>query len=179
MPKKTTTVPDPNAILINAERFLLAANHLTEALSRTGNPGLSTAFIVNGALALELYMKCIFVLDSKKPPLRTHDLVRIYDALCHEVRQHLNDSYRTVLNTNPAHRAMAIKIREMGIRNPQLEDPKIRTELEEVADAFVSWRYAWEGNLKGFAKFGELVRAMRATISYCDPSVKFEVPVFD
>src|SRR4051812_6029494 len=60
-PKPGGPVPDPHKIFQTAESFREAADLLEKTPAQRG-----AAFLVTDALAVELYLKCLYVLDNEK-----------------------------------------------------------------------------------------------------------------
>jgi hypothetical protein len=83
-------------------------------------------FVVNGAFAIELYLKTLFHLAERSE--RGHELLKLYDALPDETRAHVV--------------AVAQRLATPRIKVP--DGAAFRAFLVPVNDAFVEWRYLYE-----------------------------------
>ncbi|MZR14588.1 hypothetical protein GQE99_16330 [Maritimibacter sp. DP07] len=83
------------------------------------------------ALSMELALKAWFVFDHDNPDaLKSHDLIKLFEALLPESQQKLDQEFRR--SVNPPH------------ASPFFDDYGIRDILTQHKDAFIDWRYLHE-----------------------------------
>jgi hypothetical protein len=144
------------------EQFFAATNAISEKLSQTNNVQLYLApYITNMALTIELYLKCLYFMDTGKKPPRSHDLKQMYNALKEESKAWIRAQYDFFVSIDE------------GIKVMKLNVPEMQTELEvvlkDINNAFMNWRYNHEGNLTSFPTGGPLSQALRARIKTLKP----------
>ncbi|MED0688046.1 hypothetical protein [Anoxybacillus ayderensis] len=149
-------------------QFFAASKTLNEKLSETNNVGLYIGpIITNLALAIELYLKCNYVLDRGKRPPNSHDLYNLYTGLNQESRNLINVLYEKFLEIDPAVKVMKEQMPEV--------DLKIESVLRQMNKAFVNWRYNHEGNFTSVPSPGPLVQALKARIEIENPEWKADI----
>ena len=85
----------------------------------------TSPFIVNGAFAIELYIKTIYTLC--KNPQRGHHLIKLYEGLDKQVKD-----------------VITICEQQLQENYDLSEGANIRTCLEALSKAFEQWRYLYE-----------------------------------
>ena len=137
-------------IFRQAVSFATTASYLYKRdLTRLPRNGLSVApFVVNSALAIELYLKTLGQLHGTS--LRGHDLVQLFDALPEVAQESLLPHFAT-------------SEWQCGIATVA----GYRAALEEMRGAFVEWRYLFETDRSGEIKFRPLIFVMEVLHNAC------------
>jgi HEPN domain-containing protein len=121
------------SIFKTADIFGEAATTLLHKAWEEKKPYLNFAFGVNAALATELYLKCLLLIDCGKFP-NIHDLRLLFDRLTSETRRTLEKAHAKEVKNDPALTIM----RKHGV-NTELD-----TLLEKGKNVFVLFRYPYE-----------------------------------
>ena len=147
-----TTKPlvDPMAIFLCAEGYFKACQimsmyHSAEVfeLMRIGQQPythLDAPSCVFGAFTLELYMKCLYVLDFDQNPRWGHNLKELFEFLSPETRQKTEIYFNEFSAPHVVQSSEKI-VQELGLDRP----PDLMTELGKCTTAFEFFRYAFEG----------------------------------
>ena len=117
-------------------------------------PMYSAAF-TNQALALELFLKCIHVMERKKFP-KSHDLLALFRLLNEDTKQDLRQFYTFMSAADPWTRHA---VRETN--NPSLMH--LDYVLGRCSEAFEHWRYYLKYDIGGNNMFAFLKQVMAAT----------------
>lgn len=80
MPEQTKPSPDFYKIYLLAEHYTEASNLLAEQ-AKVAEWGTSAPKLLLSSFAMELYLKCLFVIDNGMAPPRGHDLLVLFEAL--------------------------------------------------------------------------------------------------
>lgn len=167
MPKKVvvhdlrTAVNAANAFYSNAANFFSKLPNDLESANKfvAQRLGRLIAAVTNLSLSIELYLKALAI-GSRSRVLQTHDLLRLFDALPAALRNSIEKSYTSKLESLPRVPAAvellitatpdaprsadwdhATKAREHG--------HELRSLLFNETDAFRTWRYMHEAEPKG------------------------------
>lgn len=125
-------------------------------------------YVVNGALAVELYLKCLCALSVGAASVRrVHKLNELYLQLSTSCRRRLSDRFEGVLV--PADMYMNIAAQLRAHVNDFRWD--IDYVLTNSASSFVEYRYAHDSRLGWFVGYREVRLAVRAEILSIDPSL--------
>ena len=161
----STTPTNPFRVFRQAEIFLAASDLLSNFILPPGIvPGASDARMViprmmNRAFALELYLKCLILLDGGTIPM-SHEYDVLFNRLSDLTKADLERRYEESIQSNSV--ALAIKSHfasaEFGL--PQV--------LAAEARAFVRWRYVFEGVPPSFLSEW-LLQAARERALDCNP----------
>jgi HEPN domain-containing protein len=92
MAAKQQGKPDPKLAFITAEAFLEVCKLLTAA-KRDNRRILIQAMATNAAFVLEMYLKCLLLLEGERVP-RTHDLYNLFHALSQSTQIELTDAHK-------------------------------------------------------------------------------------
>jgi len=172
MSKKTTLTPvySPKQIFISAQNFGNSAKlleHLSsQILSQHPGPSELPPFfqpsVVCMAFSVELFLKCL-ILVEKGNFQPTHKIQELYLKLPMTSQKAISDKFDEFIATSPTIRAM------------QAEYPNISSKLDDVLkvvnEAFVDWRYIFEGNAGSLYGLGELCEAIRGRIIEIKPDI--------
>ena len=131
---------DPHAIFIQASAFELATLELVQ-LFKQGSRELEAPFVVNSALSMELYLKCLLHIENKPTQARGHEFVKLFGRLTPQHRTEIANHFEqeklrhpVLLSIFAAERAGRISALQWGIN-----DVLIRSN-----EAFEKWRYSYE-----------------------------------
>lgn len=149
-PTKSAIV-DPAHVLLSAERVWLGNGVLADKMNH-GDIRLVEPFVVLGALALELYFKGLHAIEHNGAVTHGHNLHDLFHRLSDESRLKITDEYNRLLPQSQT----ATELMKRSHR--PAADFSIENVLKEDGEAFVRWRYSYEGGkLSGF--FGaDLIR---------------------
>lgn len=145
----------------SANNFLAASNALNEKLTLTNDIGTYIApIITNTAFSIELYLKCLYLIEKGKPA-KGHFLDKLYRDLTKETREIIEVTYDMLV---PQSQTIALLKQKV---------PNMKTDLEsvlkEMSNSFVKWRYSYEGGITGFPASGPLIDAIRLRIKMLKP----------
>ncbi len=117
----------------------------------------STPYVVCGAFSLEVYLKCLFMIDKGKEPKWEHDLVTLFTELSPDTQTDIQ-----------AHFGDLVK----GLPGEFPED--LDTILEMIRDAFKDWRYRYDGRGKTaqFVGVEIVIKAVQKTIWAKEPGLE-------
>lgn len=161
---------NPQAILETADQFDHAAavinDSFFEQLERQPTDGTDTvAFgmiphVVNAALAIELYLKCLYALTLNAPVPKRHSLKLLFEELPANVQQKVRANYQRMAD----HQLNQWMAQQGGIAST------FDSIIENASLAFENFRYHFEPGkplLPWLA--GNLAPAVRATIIELKP----------
>jgi hypothetical protein len=114
------------------------------------------ASAANLALALELYLKALWMLEGRTPPKgpRGHDLAMLYEGLPADLRGELETRFDTI-NNRTGVRRRAFRV---GVIPPEQERPapssgsrvnSLPLILERARNDYTTWRYLHEHSRSG------------------------------
>jgi hypothetical protein len=133
MAAKQKGKPDPKLAFLNAEAFLEVCKVLIVAL-QNGRPILGLALATNAAFALEMYLKCLMLLEQGHARYG-HDLHNLFHSLSQSTQSELTREHEKFVKSDPAYMARVSK-------------EGLPTNLEELLrlgrNAFTDFRYAHE-----------------------------------
>ena len=132
----TNNIPRIESIFFEADAFNLAAQILTQF--SIPNIRLMLPHVVLTSFSSELYLKCMILIETGNVP-SGHDLAKLFDQLKDGTKQIIENEW----NAETAKQSAV----EVDRRARNLKDT-----LAKEANAFVTWRYAYEpGELCGFS----------------------------
>ncbi len=139
---------NPDLMMMRARELGRLVEHL-DAERRDGawREGTSVAVPVLLSLAVEIGLKAWHRREGNKSPVRTHDLLKLFDGLGEGTQKRLEDRMPEVAGPVP----------EWPIY------PGIRSALRQNKDIFTEWRYAHEHDAL-FAETGALKTALAAIV---------------
>ncbi len=102
----------------------------------------------NLSLALELYLKALYVQRGDEPP-STHDLGALFQGLSHRARDSVGRRFERIKSNGPRGVSASVTISRGPATPPAWRDysavPKSLQEiLTRAGDGFVTWRYLFE-----------------------------------
>ncbi|ARU60706.1 hypothetical protein CBW65_06110 [Tumebacillus avium] len=145
-----------------ANSFLAASNALNQKLSETNDVGTYIApIITNAAFSIELYLKCIYLIENKKPAPNIHQLDKLYKGLSDESKAVIEVIYNVLIIQSGTDMAMKEKVPETNL--------DLDSVLKGMSSAFINWRYSFEKRFTGFAGSGPLINALKSRIKILEP----------
>jgi hypothetical protein len=114
--------------------------------------GCSAPMLLVDSFAVELYLKCLYVLDTNQVPEATHDWMALFKALASETRVIIRDAFNDNVRKDPV-------LRHLKLVNPQapaLTDFDI--SLQVAARTFDKRRYLYEITGPGDWFYAHLIR---------------------
>jgi len=157
VPKRVDPPFDAKSIMQHGDQF-----HATMRLiGAQGDPefaNFATPFVACAAFALEVYLKVLTNIERKLPPLKTHNLLHLFQDISAETQAYLDFQWTDE----------ALPKLQQHQNHPNLpkDYPKVHTfrqALEMSADAFVDWRYSSTSKNRMFC-VPDLVPMARAVI---------------
>lgn len=147
-------------VFIQAYRFRSTARVIGDLVRYGDEKNLdlySDPFVVNASFSIELYLKCIGIIESgdEKTPY-IHELDKLYDALSVEIQNKLSDVF--IKENEKLGSYHLVK------KNGFDFDWSLRNVLKESSKAFVKWRYSYEGNLPDIISIKAVIFALETII---------------
>jgi hypothetical protein len=129
---------DSATVFLFAEQYKHASNWLGQARRNGFEQEVRMPAVVCSAFALELFLKCLLILEHRKP--RGHDLRELFDSLSEDTRARIRNRFAPRL---PEAQRMIKEIAvAQGIAPPIVDFDGI---LDISKAAFVQTRYIYEG----------------------------------
>jgi len=148
-----------------ANSFLAASNALNQKLSETNDVGTYIApIITNTAFSIELYLKCIYMIEHKKPAPNIHQLDKLYQKLSEENRIVIKMIFDMLVPQSKTDMTLKEKIPGTELN--------LDSVLKDMSSAFINWRYSFEKRLTSFAASGPLIDALKGRIKILEPKWK-------
>jgi len=134
---------NPKEIFNTAEVFSRAADLINKEMQTNKDFSLMAPFVVNRAFSLELYLKCLIVLEKGFIPKdkKVHGLKDLYGLISAKSKQVIKSNYNKLVANDIT---LKIAHREKNI------DLDLSTVLNKISSAFVKWRYIYEKNFTDF-----------------------------
>ena len=139
---------NPELMMVRATGLGRLVEHL-DAERRDGvwREGTSIAVPVLLSLAVEIGLKAWYRKEGNRSPVKSHDLLELFDGLGENTRRRLEDKMPEVPGLMPDLPAY----------------PGIRNALRQNKNIFTEWRYAHEHNAL-YAETGVLKAALKAIV---------------
>ncbi|MDQ0191183.1 hypothetical protein JI721_04145 [Alicyclobacillus cycloheptanicus] len=118
-------------------------------------------FVTVASFTIEVYLKCLFMLDHGRPAPRSHKWDTLFGQLSKENRVEIEKLYNQFVATDPL-------VQDMVQRVPGTK-LDLSSFLKDAGSAFVNWRYMYERKLTSFPTSGPLIRALRERIQTLKP----------
>ncbi len=97
--KRPKPTPDFRKIYQLAEHYS-DASRLLEEQANAEEWGSSAPQLLVDSFAVELYLKCLFVLDTNIAPLEEHDWKKLFDALAPHTRSAIREAFKRLVNAD-------------------------------------------------------------------------------
>ena len=139
---------NPDLMMIRAKELGRLVEHLdSEQRDGVWREGTSVAVPVLLSLAVEIGLKAWHRREGNESPVKTHDLLKLFDGLGESTRKRLEDRMPEVPGPIP----------------DWPHYPGIRNAMRQSKDIFTEWRYAHEHDAL-FAETGVLKTALAAIV---------------
>jgi hypothetical protein len=104
------------------------------------DPSLTAQWIINTALSIEIYFKCLYLIENGKE-LRGHHLLELFQSLSVSSRNAIKTIYTNEFVASPSKKHWDWFVNQGA---PIPDFTQIAEALEHANSAFVSWRYSIE-----------------------------------
>jgi hypothetical protein len=139
MPKVKVPKPTPDfrKMYQLAERYSEASRLLDEQ-AKGEEWGCSAPQLLVDSFAVELYLKCLFVLDTNIAPLEEHDWVKLFDALAAHTKTAIREAFARIVRSDPV-------LSHLNVINPEaLKVTDFDRSLAAAKNTFAKRRYLFE-----------------------------------
>jgi|SRR5215213_545759 len=156
VPKPT---PDVKKMYQLAEHYS-EASRLLEEQAKGEEWGSSAPQLLVDSFAVELYLKCLFVLDTNIAPLEEHDWEKLFDALAAHTKTAIREAFQRIIRSDPV-------LSHLGVINPEaLKVTDFDRSLAAAKNTFAKRRYLFEPQPKDEWFYAHLLReAIRSVTS--------------
>ena len=158
LPKPT---PDFRKMYQLAEHYS-EASHLLEEQAKGEEWGCSAPQLLVDSLAVELYLKCLFVLDTNIAPLEEHDWEKLFDALLPHTKAAIRDAFERSVSSDPV-------LSHLDVINPEaLKVTDFKRSLTAAKNTFDKRRYLYETQPTDEWFYAHLLREAIRTVTSMD-----------
>jgi hypothetical protein len=161
MPKVKPPKPTPDCRKIYqlAEHYS-EASKLLQDQAKGGEWGCSAPQLLVDSFAVELYLKCLFVLETNIAPLEEHDWGKLFDALLPHTKAAIRDSFDRLIRSDPV-------LSHLAVINPEaVKVTDFNRSLAAAKNTFDKKRYLFESQPTGEWFYAHLLReAIRSVTS--------------
>jgi hypothetical protein len=161
MPKKKPPKPTPDY----QEMYKLAeqyseASLLLEKHAENDEQKWSAPRLLVDSFAVELYLKCLFVLDTNAAPPEVHDWKSLFDSLAPHTKNAIREAFERIVRAD-------VVLSHLDVINPEaLMVTDFNRSLIAAKDTFDKKRYIYESQPTGEWFYAHLLReAIRAVTS--------------
>lgn len=159
MPNMKT--PDPREIFRLAEQYL-EASLLLENHAQNNEQIWSPPRLLLDSFAVELYLKCLFVLDTNASPAKEHNWKRLFDSLDSNTKIAIRYEFRRIVDEDDVLR----NLREINPEAAMFTD--FDRSLLAGQDTFDKWRYTYEPLAEKDLYYADLIRAAVRSVTMKD-----------
>lgn len=147
-------------VFMQAYRFRSTARVIGDLLKNSDDRNIDLyfdPFVVNASFSIELYLKCICIIESgKKKAPYMHELDKLYDSLSVEVQNKLSDVF---IKENEK-----LGTYHLAKENKPDFEWSLKNVLKESSKAFIKWRYSYEGKLPDVVSIKAVIFALETII---------------
>lgn len=167
-----TDVPDYKKIFRLAESYTEASLILRREMGGDGFEKSAPRLLVD-SFAVELYLKCLYVLDTNKKPKRGHDWLKLFQALKPETQLAIREEFKRIIDSD-------VVLRNLETINPEAAKLKdFNRSLEAAKDTFDKRRYVYEGFSEKEWFYGHMLQQSVRNIAVMDIRLSGEVAYKD
>jgi hypothetical protein len=136
--KQPKPIPDVRLMYQLAERYSEASELLDEQARGTAY-GCSAPQLLIDSFAVELYLKCLYVLDHGQAPNNTHDWTELFGTLKPHTQSMIRDTFNDTIRQDPV-------LSNLKVINPDAPHglTDFNKSLEVAARTFDHRRYLYE-----------------------------------
>lgn len=151
MTKVPKPTPDYQKMYQLAENYSEASRLLDEQ-AKGEQWGCSAPQLLVDSFAVELYLKCLFVLDTNTAPPEKHDWETLFDALAPYTKIAIREEFERIVKSNPV-------LSNLDAINPEaLKVTDFQRSLVAAKNTFDKRRYAYEPVAQGEWFYAHLIR---------------------
>src|SRR5215213_2074166 len=158
VPKPT---PDVKKMYQLAEHYS-EASRLLEEQAKGEEWGSSAPQLLVDSFAVELYLKCLFVLDTSKAPLEKHDWEELFDALAPHTKTLIREAFERIVSSSPV-------LAHLDVINPEaLKVTDFNRSLAAAKNTFDKRRYLFESQPTSEWFYAHLLREAIRSVTKMD-----------
>lgn len=159
LPTKPT--PDCREMYQLAEHYSEASRLLDEQ-AKGEEWGCSTPKLLVDSFAVELYLKCLFVLDANIAPIEEHDWELLFNALLPHTKRAIREQFERIVRSDPV-------LRNLHVINPEaLKVTDFDRSLAAAKNTFDKRRYLFESQATTDWFYAHLLREAIRTVTSMD-----------
>jgi len=161
MPKVKPSKPTPDfRKMYQLAEHYSEASRLLEEQAKGEEWGCSAPQVLVDSFAVELYLKCLFVLDTNSDPPKKHDWETLFDALAPHTKAAIRDAFERIVRSDPV-------LSHLDVINPEaLKVTDFKRSLTAAKNTFDRRRYLYESQPTDEWFYAHLLRqAIRAVTS--------------
>jgi len=158
MPKVKTPKPTPDfKKMYQLAEHYSEASRLLDEQAKGEEWGSSAPQLLVDSFAVELYLKCLFVLDTNSVPPKGHDSEKLFEALAPHTKAAIRDAFERIVRSNPV-------LSHLDVINPEaLKVTDFNRSLTAGKNTFDMRRYLYESQPTDESFYAHLLRgAIRA-----------------
>jgi hypothetical protein len=138
------------------------ASRLLDEQAKGEEWGSSAPQLLVDSFAVELYLKCLFVLDTKKAPLEKHDWEELFDALAPHTKTLIREAFERIVRSNPV-------LSHLDVINPEaVRFTDFNRSLTAAKNTFDKRRYLYESQPTDEWFYAHLLREAIRTVTSMD-----------
>lgn len=124
--------------------------------------GISAPRLLVDSFAVELYLKCLFVLDTDSAPLREHDWEKLFEALAPHTKTAIREAFDRIVHEDPV-------LRNLDVINPEaLRFTDFSRSLSAAKNTFDKRRYLFEAQSSDEWFYAHLLREAIRSVTLMD-----------
>lgn len=159
--KPPNPTPDVRKMFQLAEHYSTASQLLSEQ-AKGDQWGCSAPQILVDSFAVELYLKCLYVLDNSVAPPVGHDLKMLFNALPSYTKDDIRLAFYRIVSAEPV-------LANLHLINPEaVKVTQFERSLEAAKRTFDKRRYLYEENPDGEWFYADLLRQAVRTVTKMD-----------
>ena len=159
--KQPKPTPDYRKMYHLAESYSEASRLLDEQ-ARGEQWGCSAPQLLVDSFAVELYLKCLFVLDTNTAPPEEHNWKILFDALTPYTRGAIREAFGRIVQSDPV-------LSNLDVINPDaLKITDFERSLAAAEKTFSKKRYLYEPVAQGEWFYAHLLRDAIRTVTKLD-----------
>lgn len=149
--RQVKPIPDYKDIYRLAEQYYETSLFLKES-SKGNREKMSAPRILVDSFAVELYLKCLYVLDKNAAPPGVHEWDTLFDALASHTKAAIREAYDRIIKSDPV-------LSNIEIINPEAGIVKdFNRSLIVAKNTFDKGRYSYEKLLPNDWFYAHVVR---------------------
>jgi hypothetical protein len=160
-PKQAKSVPDFRLMYQLAERYSEASELLSEQ-AKGKVYGCSAPMLLVDSFAVELYLKCLDVLDNNRAPLGDHPWTLLFDRLASHTKIMIREAFVGIVQNDPV-------LRHLRVINPAAPPvTDFDTSLKAGSRTFAGRRYLYEEGDRSNWFYAHLIRTAIRKVTKMD-----------